>query len=250
MANRAKSEFLANMSHELRTPLNAIIGFAEIIKSGVLGARGEEKYQEYAGDIIQSGQHLLDLINDILDLSKIELGSEQPNDVNIDVPELIASILVLMRERSRKASVKITTDFQKELPLLRADERKLKQILINLLFNSIKFTHPGGSVHLTVRCRPGEGYVFAVEDTGIGMAPDHLAKAMQPFGQIDSDLNRKYAGTGLGLPLAKELAEMHGGSLKLDSKLGAGTTVAVSFPSDRSVQKIPEPELPTVSQFP
>jgi len=189
----------------------------------------------------------LDLINDILDLSKIKLGSEQPNDVEINAPVLVDSMLVLMRERAREASIKITTELQKEMPLLLGDERKLKQILINLMSNSIKFNHPGGSVHLSVRCCPGEGYVFAVEDTGIGIAPHHLAKAMQPFGQIDSDLNRKYAGIGLGLPLAKELADMHGGSLKLESELGAGTTVTLGFAASRNIRKIPEPVSPTVS---
>ena len=214
MANRAKSEFLANMSHELRTPLNAIIGFAEIIKSGVLGPDSVERNQEYAGDIYESGQHLLDLINDILDISKIELGSEQPKDVDIDVPVLIASILVLMKERGRKANVEIATDFQDQLPFLSADERKLKQILINLVTNSLKFTEAGGTVELKVRCHPDQGYLFEVIDSGIGIAAVNITKAMQPFGQIDSALNRQHTGTGLGLPLAKELIEMHGGTLE------------------------------------
>jgi signal transduction histidine kinase len=247
------------MSHELRTPLNAIIGFAEIIKSGVLGPDSVERNQEYAGDIYESGQHLLDLINDILDISKIELGSEQPKDVDIDVPVLIASILVLMKERGRKANVGIATDFQDQLPFLSADERKLKQILINLMSNSIKFTHPGGKVTLAVHCPSNEGFVFEVRDTGIGIAPEDLAKAMQPFGQIDSDLNRQYAGTGLGLPLAKELAEMHGGSLDVRSELGKGTTVTVRFPAARNVDSGGENEaveigaetaLPAISQLP
>ena len=238
MANRAKSEFLANMSHELRTPLNAIIGFAEIIKSGAIGSVDSDKTREYAGDIYQSGQHLLDLINDILDISKIELGSEEPNDVEIVVPQLIDSVLVLMKERARQAQVRIETNFHGDAPLLRADERKLKQILINLVSNSIKFTHADGLVTLDVRCRPADGYEFVVSDTGIGIAPDDIAKALQPFGQIDSDLNRKYAGTGLGLPLAKELVEMHDGSLNLQSKSGVGTTVTVRFPANRIVPAV------------
>ncbi len=235
MANRAKSEFLANMSHELRTPLNAIIGFSEIIKSGMLGQDGGGKNLEYASDIFESGQHLLDLINDILDISKIELGSEKPNDIEIMVPQLIDSILVLMRERARVAQVHLQTNFHGELSFLRADERKLKQILINLLSNSIKFTHPGGQVTLDVRSHPETGYEFVVSDTGIGIASEDIAKALQPFGQIDSNLNRKYTGTGLGLPLATELAEMHGGALDISSKPGVGTTVTVRFPVERNV---------------
>lgn len=236
MANRAKSEFLANMSHELRTPLNAIIGFSEIIKSGMLGPDNGGKTLEYASDIFDSGQHLLDLINDILDISKIELGSEKPNDVEIVVPQLIDSVLVLMRERARGANVRIQTNFHSDLPLLRADERKLKQILINLMSNSIKFTHAGGQVTLDARSHPEAGYEFIISDTGIGIAPEDIAKALQPFGQIDSDLNRKYPGTGLGLPLAVELAEMHGGSLDISSKPGVGTTITVRFPTERNVQ--------------
>jgi signal transduction histidine kinase len=223
------------MSHELRTPLNAIIGFSEIIMSGVFGTDSVEKNQEYAKDIFDSGQHLLDLINDILDISKIELGSEEPDDVDVEVPQIIASVLVLMKERAHKANIMITTDIQQDMPLFSVDERKLKQILINLLSNSIKFTHPGGHVTLSVSCGVGDGFVFAVTDTGIGIAPENIAKALQPFGQIDSDLNRAYAGTGLGLPLAKELAEMHGGTLELQSQLGAGTTVTVCFPASRIV---------------
>ncbi len=240
MANRAKSEFLANMSHELRTPLNAIIGFSEIIKTGFLGKDSETKTLEYANDIYMSGLHLLDLINDILDLSKIELGSEKPNDVNINVRQLVDAVLVLMKERASTARVHLRTVFQNDLPLLRADERKLKQILINLLSNSIKFTHAGGRVALDVHCAPDGSYVFEVSDTGIGIAPENLGKALQPFGQIDSDLNRKFTGTGLGLPLARELVEMHGGSLSLESTLDVGTTVTVCFPAKRTIRQDPD----------
>ncbi len=250
MANRAKSEFLANMSHELRTPLNAIIGFAEIIRSGVFGADSVERNQEYAKDIYESGQHLLDLINDILDLSKIELGSEGPKEVDVSVPQIIDAVMVLMKERAREADIRIVTEYADDLPLLNADERKLKQILINLMSNSIKFTLPGGKITLSARCEPGEGYSFEVSDTGIGIAPEDIAKAMQPFGQIDSDLNRKFAGTGLGLPLSKELAEMHDGTLALESELKVGTTVKVSFPSERTVQPVWAELSPAIPQLP
>ena len=235
MANRAKSEFLANMSHELRTPLNAIIGFAEIIKSGVFGENQCEKNQEYANDIYISGQHLLDLINDILDISKIELGSEAPNDTEIDVPHLIDSVLVLVKERAHSANVRLDIHFDSGSDMLRADERKMKQILINLISNSIKFTHAGGQVSISVHNDPQNGFVFEVADTGIGIAPGDIEKALQPFGQIDSDLNRKYAGTGLGLPLASELAEIHDGKLELRSELNVGTTVTVQFPIERTI---------------
>lgn len=246
MANRAKSEFLANMSHELRTPLNAVIGFAEIIKNGMLDPDGDDKNREYAHHIYDSGQHLLDLINDILDISKIELGSVEPNEVEIAVPQLIDSVLVLIKERAREARLRLETNFHGGLLLLRADERKLKQILINLISNSIKFTHAGGTVTLDVRCDRDIGYEFVVRDTGVGIAPEDIAKAMQPFGQIDNDLNRMNTGTGLGLPLAAELVEMHGGSLELGSELGVGTTVTVRFPADRIVQMIHgEAALPT-----
>ncbi|MDP6832468.1 MAG: ATP-binding protein, partial [Alphaproteobacteria bacterium] len=236
MANRAKSEFLANMSHELRTPLNAIIGFSEIIKGGGLVTGNEAKQREYANDIYESGLLLLDLINDILDLSKIELGSEEPNDSKIRVRALVESVLVLMKERAGRAGLRPRTNIPSGLPMLRADERKLKQILINLISNSIKYTHTGGLISIEISCHPDTGYVFEVNDTGIGIAAKDIAKAMQPFRQIDSDLNRKFTGTGLGLPLAVELAEMHGGSLALSSTLGVGTTVTVRFPPERTVR--------------
>ncbi len=235
LANRAKSEFLANMSHELRTPLNAIIGFSEIIRSDILGSGDRERDRDYANDIYESGRLLLNLINDILDISKIELGSDKPENVNIEVPLLIDSVHVLMRERARDEKVEIQIDMQDGLPLLWADERKLKQILINLVSNSLKFTEAGGMVKLKVGCQPDHGHLFEVIDTGIGIAPENIAKAMQPFGQIDSALNRQHTGTGLGLPLAKELTEMHGGTFEIDSELGVGTTITVRFPSRRIV---------------
>ena len=238
MANRAKSEFLANMSHELRTPLNAIIGFAEIIKSDIFGKDGGSRNQEYANDIYQSGLHLLDLINDILDISKIEHGSDAPDNTDINIPHLIDSVLVLVKERAHGANVHLETNFDGGSDMLHADERKLKQILINLMSNSVKFTHAGGQVSLYVRSDREHGFVFEITDTGIGIAPEDIDKALQPFGQIDSDLNRKYAGTGLGLPLAKELAEIHGGTMELHSELDVGTTVIVRFPLERTISKI------------
>jgi PAS domain S-box-containing protein len=249
MASRAKSEFLANMSHELRTPLNAVIGFAEIIRSVSFGPDNTEKTREYAKDIYDSGQHLLELINDILDISKIELGSKQPIDAKVSVPKTIDSVLALIRERARDASLSIVADYNDNLPQLRVETRKLKQILLNLLSNSIKFTHPGGEVTLTVSCHQDEGYIFQVADTGIGIAPENIATALQPFGQINSDLNRIHTGTGLGLPLAREFVEAHDGTLELRSELGAGTTVTVRFPADRIVAPVTPEASPTISQL-
>jgi two-component system cell cycle sensor histidine kinase PleC len=180
--------------------------------------------------------YLLDLINDILDISKIEFGSEEPQNNEIDVPLLIESVFVLIKERAHAARLRIRMVFHDDLPPLKADERKLKQILLNLMSNAIKFTPEGGEVTLEARCAWDEGYLFKVRDTGIGIAPGDIAKALQPFGQIDGALNRKHTGTGLGLPLAKELAEMHGGSMELESEPGVGTTVTVRFPAERIIQ--------------
>ncbi len=235
LANRSKSEFLANMSHELRTPLNAVIGFSEIIKNETFGPVGSTKYREYGGDIHGAGRHLLDLINDILDLSKIEAGGEELHEEEIEIQEIIRSVMTLVKGRAEKGDVRLVLDLPDGLPMLRADERKTKQILVNILSNAIKFTEAGGSVTLKIWCRPGSGHVFRITDTGIGMALQDIPKALMPFGQIDSELGRKYEGTGLGLPLTKHLVEMHSGSLDLQSAKGVGTTVTVRFPAERIV---------------
>jgi PAS domain S-box-containing protein len=234
-ANRAKSEFLATMSHELRTPLNAIIGFSEMIKDELFGPQGAARYREYAKDIHFSGQHLLSIINDILDLSKVESGAEELRDETIDVPKLLSSVDRLVRHRAEKGNIRLEQDFPADLPGLTADRRKLKQILVNLITNAIKFTEPGGTVMLKAWCRRDSGFVFQVTDSGIGIAAKDIPKALSQFGQVDSDLNRKQMGTGLGLPLSKSLAELHGGSLDLQSQIGAGTTVTVRLPAARIV---------------
>ncbi len=233
VANRSKSEFLANMSHELRTPLNAIIGFSEIIKNETFGPVGSTQYREYGGDIHEAGQHLLDLINDILDLSKIEAGGEEMHEGVIEILEIVNSVVTLVKGRAQKGDVRLELDMPDDLPMLYADERKIKQILVNILSNAIKFTKAGGSVTLTIWYRPGSGYVFQTTDTGVGMAIEDIPKALMPFGQIDSGLNRNYEGTGLGLPLTKHLVEMHSGSLDLQSAKGVGTTVTVRLPAER-----------------
>ena len=235
LANRTKSEFLANMSHELRTPLNAIIGFSEMMRSETFGPVGNSKYIDYVNDINTSGQLLLSLITDILDLSKIEAGKAELHEEIIDVAEAVGSCVILVKERAEESGVSLDLDLADGLPPLYADKRKLKQILINLLSNAIKFTPAGGDVTIGVWSTPGEGHVFQVADTGIGMAPEDIPSALAPFQQIDSDTNRKYQGTGLGLPLTKSLIELHGGILDLQSEAGVGTTVAVRFPAERTV---------------
>jgi two-component system cell cycle sensor histidine kinase PleC len=232
-ANRAKSEFLAAMSHELRTPLNAIIGFSEIIKNESFGPVGGSRYCDYAKDINDSGQHLLDLINDILDLSKIESGMDELYEEPIDVPNIIDSVLRLVRQRANQRKIAFELDVADRPPLLVADERKLKQILVNLLTNAVKFTDEGGKIGVKVWCHPKSGFVFQISDTGIGIAPENIPKALSQFGQVDSDLSRQYEGTGLGLPLTKALVESHGGCLDLQSEVGVGTTVTVRFPATR-----------------
>ena len=235
LASRGKSEFLANMSHDLRTPLSAIIGFSDVMKGEVFGPLGDPKYLEYVNDINASGIHLLALINDILDLSKIEAGKSELHEENVDVSRILKSSLSLIKARAETGGVAIEIDAASDLPAIYADERKLKQILINLLSNAVKFTADGGTVFIRIWCRPEDGYVFQVADTGIGIALHDIPKALAPFSQIDSDINRKFEGTGLGLSLTKSLVELHGGSLNLQSEVDVGTTVTVRFPAERII---------------
>ncbi len=238
LANRTKSEFLANMSHELRTPLNAIIGFAELIGSECYGPLGNAKYGDYANDISDSGKHLLALINDILDLSKIESMRMELQEENIDVADTIRHCLRMMSERARNGDLKLAAEIDEAASsLLFADLRMFKQILFNLIANAIKFTPPGGTIAVRAWHNRHSGTVIQVQDSGIGMALDDIPKALSRFGQIDSTLGRKFEGTGLGLPLTKSLAELHGGSLDLQSEAGAGTTVTVRFPAGRLVDR-------------
>ena len=233
LANRAKSEFLANMSHELRTPLNAVIGFSEMIRGEMFGAIGNAKYVEYATDIADSGKHLLDLITDILDLSKIEAGKLELCEDEVDVARVIDACLTLVKERAGSGGLTLKCEIPPELPALRADERKLKQILLNLLSNAVKFTPEGGTVTLAVAVESSDAIVIQVIDTGIGIAPEDIATVMSPFGQVDSALSREFDGTGLGLPLTKALVELHGATFELESEVGVGTTATVRFPLGR-----------------
>ncbi len=235
IANRAKTEFLANMSHELRTPLNSIIGFAQIISNETFGPVKHDQYKDYANDISNSGMHLLELINDILDVSRIETDSFSLQEQDIDVVELMRTCARLIRERADAAGLKIEADIPTRFPKLHADERRVKQILLNMLANAVKFTEEGGRVGLNVKLTRDGGMEFEITDTGIGIAEEDIETVMSPFGQVDSSLARKYEGAGLGLPLSRKLVELHGGALELNSELGVGTRIAVRFPPDRTL---------------
>ena len=232
-ANKSKSEFLASMSHELRTPLNAILGFSEALGAGI-GGPLSDKQQEYAGLIHQSGRHLLSIISDILDLSKIEAGRVILQEEVVAIPELIDSCLIMVRERAAEKKLRIKTTVNPELPLMKADALRLKQILINLLSNAIKFTDEG-SVMLNVGYQAVTGFEFTVTDTGIGMDAEGLKLALQPFGQVESAFARHHDGTGLGLPIARQLAALHSGTIAVSSSLGLGTRVIVTFPPTRAM---------------
>ncbi len=238
MANRAKSEFLANMTHELRTPLNAIIGFSEIIATEAMGPMGQPAYREYAHDVHDSGQMLLSLINDILDLSKIQAGKKELSEKLVDVPRLIRSSMRLVAERADKGGVLLETEMEAELPPVRADEVALKQILSNLLSNAVKFTPQGGKVVCGARVEADGGMSLYVRDNGIGMREEDIATAMEPFRQIEGSHSRSAGGVGLGLPLVLALARLHGGDATLESTIDIGTTVTVILPPTR-VQAMP-----------
>ncbi|MDP6623789.1 MAG: HAMP domain-containing sensor histidine kinase, partial [Alphaproteobacteria bacterium] len=232
-ADRAKSEFLANMSHELRTPLNAIMGFADIMQRNMFGPIGDQRYQEYTVGIRESGEHLLSLINDILDLSKIEAGQALLDEQELQPAALVADCLRLVEVRAAEADLHLRVDGLNGLPTLRADRRMVKQMLLNLLSNAIKFSHRGGTVTVSGAIDGNRGLSLSVNDRGIGIAAPDIPKAMANFGQVESALDRKYEGTGLGLPLVKSLVELHGGSLDIESELGVGTRVSVWFPPQR-----------------
>ncbi len=235
VANRTKTEFLANVSHELRTPLNAILGFSEIIASGQLGPSGNPTYRQYAADIHASGRHLLDIVNDLLDLTKVERGTEELHEEPVDPTAICRGMARMVEERARRAGVKLTLDLPASLPGLRADPRKLKQILGNLLSNAIKFTPGGGQVMLSCGYAAGRGHWMAVQDTGIGIAEADIERALAPFQQVDGRLARNYEGLGIGLALTKSFVELHEGKLEIRSELGQGTQVIASFPEARAL---------------
>jgi len=232
-ASQVKTRFLANMSHELRTPLNAIIGFSQIIKDGLMGP-GKPIYANYAHDIFHAGEHLLEIINNLLDISKIEAGKTELRDELVNPVQLVEDSIAAMRVQAAAKHIELATDVPLDTPRIRADTVRMRQVLINLVSNAVKFTEVG-LVKVSISFDAASGFRFAIADTGIGMAPDEIEKALEPFGQVDNAVSRKYAGTGLGLPLAKSLVMLHGGRLEIASMKGSGTTIAVRLPPERIV---------------
>ena len=226
-ASRHKSEFLANMSHELRTPLNAILGFSEVLAQGMFG-EVNEKQTEYLHDILESGRHLLSLINDILDLSKIEAGRMELELTDFDLPQAIQNALTLVRERALRREITLHHVIDDRVASIRADERKVKQVLLNLLSNAIKFTPEGGRIE--VRAAPADGAVeVSVADTGIGIAPEDQAAVFEEFRQVGT-ADKKAEGTGLGLTLSRKFIELHGGKIWVHSEVGHGSTFTFTLP--------------------
>lgn len=243
-ANRAKSQFLAQMSHELRTPLNAVIGFSEILLSETFGPLGNPRYLEYATDIRDSGAHLLSLINDILDLSRIESGQMALAEEAVDIGAAIAQALRMIAPRAQKAGVRLSCDIADGLPFLLGDQRAMLQMLLNLLGNAVKFTPESGEAATTAMLLPDGGIGIMVADTGTGIPEEELERVLEPFERADSAAVRTTEGTGLGLPIVKRLAERHGGRLELTSEPGAGTTAILIFPARRSLPRGLCPPLP------
>ena len=234
-ANHAKSAFLATMSHELRTPLNAIIGFSEMMLREVLGEFRNEQYRAYVTDIHASGAHLLGIINDILDLSKAEAGKLTLDEDLFDIRDTVKAVSQLASVRIAAGGLTERIALEPGLPLIRGDERKTLQMLLNLVTNAIKFSHQGGPVEVSCRVDPLRGMLLTVADSGIGIAAKDLTRVLEAFEQVDSSLSRQTQGTGLGLPLVKAMIELHGGALELQSRLGAGTRATLVFPPDRLV---------------
>lgn len=234
--NQNKSQFLANISHELRTPLNAIIGFSEIIKNEVMGGFENPQYKDYIRDIHQSGVHLLSLINDILDYSKAEAGKLELAIEEVDINKLILSSMRLVSPRAEEAQVALVDEIPKDHFILKTDPKKFKQVMLNLLSNAVKFTPAGGQVKVMMWVNiVDDSVAIEVKDSGIGIAPKDIARALAPFGQVDSALSRKYEGTGLGLPLTKKFVEIMGGSFNLSSEEGVGTTVTFTLPREPKI---------------
>jgi signal transduction histidine kinase len=227
IASQHKSEFLANMSHELRTPLNAIIGFSEVLSERMFG-EVNDKQAEYLTDILESGRHLLSLINDILDLSKIEAGRMELEPTDFDLPNAIENTLILVRERAQRRGVTLGRTVDERLAMIRADERKVKQVLLNLLSNALKFTPEGGQIDVRARVHNGEAEI-SVADTGVGIAPEDQEAVFEEFRQVGA-MARKGEGTGLGLAISRKFIELHGGRIWVDSQVGIGSTFAFTLP--------------------
>lgn len=239
-ANHAKSAFLANMSHELRTPLNAIIGFSEIMMNGTFGALENPKYQEYINDVHSSARHLLEIINEVLDMSKIEAGRVELDENEVDLGDVIESVSRMMASRAFSGNITISTEVEAQLPSVTGDPRLIRQILINLVSNAVKFCESGGKISISAELLKDGDVELKVADDGVGIPKDKIAHALEPFGQIhDASIARhdRSSGTGLGLPLAKAMVEMHGGTLMLQSDVGKGTVVTIIFPRRRVLRR-------------
>ncbi len=236
-ASMSKTQFLAGMSHELRTPLNAIIGFADLIRMELLGPIDPPRYLEYAHDIHGSGIHLLGMINELLDMAKIEAGHVDLHEAVFHPAEIGGEVLRMLRQAATNARVRIDVRLPGNLPYIRADEQQMRRVLLNLLSNAIKFTPAGGRITLSARELPGSGFEVAVTDTGIGIPADKLDRVLEPFEQVENSFTRTRAGTGLGLPLTKAMMEAHGGRLVLESELGKGTCVRAILPPERIVRQ-------------
>jgi signal transduction histidine kinase len=233
LANRSKSEFLANMSHELRTPLNAIIGFSEIISKELFGPIGNQKYLEYITDIHKSSLHLLSIINDVLDMSKIEAGKLELSQERLVIQNVICGVVRMMQEQAVSRGIELALQLPQEELGIWADERAIKQVFLNLLSNAIKFSKPGGKIFIRAGVDPAGIAVVEFEDHGIGMNEEEQERALQPFGQAQPATTRNYGGTGLGLPITKGLIEAHGGRLTIKSSAGCGTTVSVTLSTEK-----------------
>jgi two-component system, cell cycle sensor histidine kinase PleC len=231
-ASRAKSAFLANMSHELRTPLNAILGFSEIIRDKLFGS-DIDRYADYAADIHRSGTHLLNIVSNILDITRIEAGKIDLREEEVPVREVIEEAVFAVAQQASASRISLTCARHDIGASILGDKTKLTQILINLLSNAIKFTYPGGSVDIAIAGGPERGLLLTIKDTGIGMSREEIKNALELFGQVDKGMTRRFQGTGLGLPLAVQLTELHGGTLTVSSTPNIGTAVEIRFPKER-----------------
>ena len=235
IANQGTGAFLSSLNHELRTPLNAIIGFSEMVGNEVLGPLGTERYRGYMRDINVSGRHLLGLVTGLLDLARIETGRVELREEKVDLDELLSGCLSEMEARLKKAGIAVERELRPGLPPLKADPKRLRQILMSLLTNAVSYTPEGGSLRVIAWCRPADGYVIQVSDTGIGIRLEDIPAALAPFGQVKGHEHAARKGAGLGLTLAKALTELHAGSLDLQSEPGKGTTATLRFPAERIV---------------
>jgi signal transduction histidine kinase len=243
-ANQAKSDFLANMSHELRTPLNAIMGFSEMMQSEVFGPLGSSRYKSYADDINASSKHLLAMITDLLDLSRAEANKLVLHEETVDLAATVDSVLRMFRQEAARQGVRISFDVPQQPAMIRGDARLLRQLLINLVSNALKFTPRGGSIGVDLNSTAGKGIRLRVSDTGIGISAKDLERIFKPFVQVENVFNRKHSGAGLGLPLVKKIADLHGARIDIQSEIGVGTTIAVELPAERTLKAAQETAAP------